>query len=72
MGIATDTHESQNIADAVNHMLHHPEDYERYRANTHRAKMIYNWQNEKQKLLNVYNTLDDKVSFIGKIQSQMK
>lgn len=72
VGIATDTHESQNIADAVNHMLHHPEDYERYRANTHRAKMIYNWQNEKQKLLNVYNTLDDKVSFIGKIQSQMK
>ncbi|VED63342.1 glycoside hydrolase family protein [Staphylococcus delphini] len=72
VGIATDTHESQNIADAVNHMLHHPEDYERYRANTHRAKMIYNWQNEKQKLLNVYNTLDDKVSFIGKIQPQMK
>ncbi|PCF74748.1 glycosyl transferase [Staphylococcus delphini] len=72
VGIATDTHESQNIADAVNHMLYHPEDYERYRANTHRAKMIYNWQNEKQKLLNVYNTLDDKVSFIGKIQPQMK
>lgn len=72
VGIATDTHESQNIADAVNHMLHHPEDYERYRANTHRAKMIYNWQNEKQKLLNLYNTLDDKVSFIGKIQPQMK
>ncbi|GAB0291657.1 hypothetical protein JPSP33_20410 [Staphylococcus pseudintermedius] len=46
--------------------------YDRYRANTRRAKMIYNWQNEKQKLLNVYNTLDDNVSFIGKIQPQMK
>ncbi|EHL7183180.1 glycosyltransferase [Staphylococcus pseudintermedius] len=72
VGIATDTHSSQNIAAAVNHLLQHPELYDRYRANTRRAKMIYNWQNEKQKLLNVYNTLDDNVSFIGKIQPQMK
>lgn len=72
VGIATDTHSSQNIAAAVNHLLQHPELYDRYRANTRRAKMIYNWQNEKQKLLNVYNTLDDNISFIGKIQPQMK
>lgn len=72
VGIVTDTHESRNIAQAVNQLLHDDKQYQHYRAQTRHAKQIYNWQNEKQRFLNVYDTLDGKVSFIGRINSKMK
>ncbi|MBI5975398.1 glycosyltransferase [Staphylococcus canis] len=72
VGISIDPHHVQNIVDAVNTLLNDKELYQTFKQNTESAKQIYNWQNEKAKLLEVYRNLEPSTSVIGKLNTQLK
>lgn len=72
VGIAIDPHDAMNIAEAVNRLLTDKALYAQCRQNTEQAKQIYNWQNEKSKLLDVYNQLEYDAHFIGKMYTQLR
>lgn len=72
IGVTIDPHDSQNIANAVNTLLLDKELYRKYKNNTLEAKKIYNWQNEKVKLLDVYHNLEDHSLFMGKMSTLLK
>lgn len=72
VGIAIDAHDHRNIAYAVNELLTKHELYEHVKANAEKAKHIYNWQNEKGKLLALYERIEMKASFLGKLKDQLK
>lgn len=72
VGIAIDPHDAKNIAEAVNRLLTDKALYAQCRQNTEQAKQIYNWQNEKSKLLDVYNQLEYDAHFIGKMYTQLR
>ncbi|MCO4338129.1 glycosyltransferase [Staphylococcus agnetis] len=72
VGIAIDAHDHHNIAYAVNELLTNQALYEHVKANTQKAKMIYNWQNEKGKLLALYERIEMKATFLGKLKQQIR
>lgn len=72
VGIAIDAHDYRNIAHAVNELLTNQERYAKAKANTKKAKYIYNWQNEKKKLLALYEGIELKTGFTGKVKHLLK
>lgn len=57
VGIAVNSHDVNQIADAVNKMVSDENLREQYSEKCKEIKKIYNWENEKEKLLEVYSTL---------------
>ena len=57
-GLLVHPHDVQEIAGAMNHLLHNPEDARRLGRNGLRAaRERYNWQREEKKLLSLYDSL---------------
>jgi glycosyltransferase involved in cell wall biosynthesis len=56
-GLVIDSLDSRSIADAINTILTDPGLYDQCKENTIHASGIYNWQNESQKLIAVYESL---------------
>lgn len=54
-GLVVDSHNASEIADAVNQLVKDTSLRNQLSENTKQAKEIYNWNNEKSKLLEVYN-----------------
>ncbi|MDT3995805.1 glycosyltransferase, partial [Mammaliicoccus fleurettii] len=54
-GIVVDPHNANEIAEAVNKLVSDEALRNRLSENTKQAKEIYNWNNEKVKLLEIYN-----------------
>ncbi|GGI41351.1 glycosyltransferase [Mammaliicoccus stepanovicii] len=54
-GLVVDSHNCSEIAQAVNKIVENETLRETFSENTKRAKEIYNWNNEKAKLLDIYN-----------------
>lgn len=54
-GIVVDSHSASEIANAVNQLVKNTSLRNQLSKNTKQAKEIYNWNNEKSKLLEVYN-----------------
>ncbi len=54
-GIVVDSHSASEIANAVNQLVKNTSLRNQLSENTKQAKEIYNWNNEKSKLLEVYN-----------------
>lgn len=55
IGVCVDSHRPQCIADAVNFLLDYPAERERMRGNCLEARKMYNWENEKRLLLEMYD-----------------
>jgi len=57
-GITVNPLEPKDIADAVQHLIDHPDEAEMMGENGRRAVLQkYNWENERQKLLALYHDL---------------
>jgi glycosyltransferase involved in cell wall biosynthesis len=56
-GLVIDSLDSRSIAEAINTILTDPGLYDQCKENTINASGIYNWQNESQKLIAVYESL---------------
>lgn len=54
-GLVVDSHNASEIANAVNQLVKDTSLRNQLSENTKQAKEIYNWNNEKSKLLEVYN-----------------
>lgn len=54
-GLVVDSHKASEIANAVNQLVKDTRLRNQLSENTKQAKEIYNWNNEKSKLLEVYN-----------------
>lgn len=54
-GLVVDSHSATEIANAVNKLVHDETLRNQLSENTKQAKEIYNWNNEKLKLLDIYN-----------------
>lgn len=54
-GLVVDSHKASEIANAVNQLVKDTSLRNQLSENTKQAKEIYNWNNEKSKLLEVYN-----------------
>ncbi|GAA0289842.1 glycosyltransferase involved in cell wall biosynthesis [Gracilibacillus halotolerans] len=54
IGITVDSHNPEDIARGVNYMLEHPEERDRFSKNCIPARGNYNWENEQENLLEVY------------------
>ncbi|MCG7420215.1 glycosyltransferase [Macrococcus epidermidis] len=57
VGISVDSHDINQIAEAVNKLVADETLRDQYSEKCKVIKRIYNWENEKQKLLDVYNAL---------------
>ncbi|WP_414052828.1 glycosyltransferase [Macrococcus animalis] len=57
VGIAVDSHDINQIAEAVNKLVADENLRAQYSEKCKEIKKIYNWENEKEKLLDVYNAL---------------
>lgn len=57
VGISVDSHDVNQIADAVNKLVGDETLRNQYSEKCKEIKKIYNWENEKEKLLEVYNAL---------------
>ncbi|OZT76902.1 glycosyltransferase [Salinicoccus roseus] len=57
VGLAIDAEHPRNIAEAVNRLVADEDLHDAFRSNCMRAKHKYNWNTEKQKLLDIYNAL---------------
>ncbi|MDT3428864.1 glycosyltransferase involved in cell wall biosynthesis [Paenibacillus forsythiae] len=58
IGVCVDSHNPESIAEAVNYLLNHPEDYQLKKANCSYAKAKYNWENEKKLFLEIHSQLE--------------
>ncbi len=56
-GITVDSHNYEEIANAVNNLLENPALRETYSQNSIAARFKYNWEEEKQEFLTVYNNV---------------
>lgn len=54
VGLCVDSHDFHSIAEGVNYLFDHPNEYARMKENTFIAKEKYNWELEKINLLKVY------------------
>ncbi|WP_414047862.1 glycosyltransferase [Macrococcus equi] len=57
VGISVDSHDVNQIADAVNQLVKNEALRNQYSEKCKEIKKIYNWENEQKKLLEVYNSL---------------
>lgn len=57
LGVVVDPHKVEEIAEAVNQLLDNPELRDKYSANCRFASEKYNWTNEQNVLLNMYQDL---------------
>lgn len=58
-GIVVDPDDEDEIAEAINYLISHPDEARKMGENGHRAvEKIYNWDKESQKLLELYRELD--------------
>jgi glycosyltransferase involved in cell wall biosynthesis len=53
-GITVDSHDPLSIANGVNWLLEHPEEYQEMKVKSIKASQKYNWDNEKNTFLNIY------------------
>ncbi|MFJ5759298.1 glycosyltransferase [Neobacillus sp. NPDC093182] len=53
-GVSVDSHDPISIADGVNWLLEHHEEYEEMKIKSIKASQKYNWDNEKNIFLNIY------------------
>lgn len=53
-GVSVDSHDPVSIADGVNWLLEHPEQYEKMKIKSIKASKKYNWEKEKNIFLNLY------------------
>lgn len=56
VGVCVDSHDPASIAQGVNYLLKHPEIREQMSANALRARDKYNWNNEKDIFVKIYET----------------
>lgn len=56
-GVTVDSHDPKSIADGVNWLLSHPEQHQQMKANSIVASEKYNWDNEKNIFLNIYDNI---------------
>ncbi|WP_323702793.1 glycosyltransferase [Mammaliicoccus sp. Dog046] len=54
-GLIVDSHDASSIAQAVNELVENEALRNQLSENTKQAKEIYNWNNERSKLINIYN-----------------
>lgn len=57
IGFVFDPEDIQSIANSINNVFEEEDRYEKMKQNTVEAKLKYNWENEEQKLLNLYSSL---------------
>jgi len=57
IGELFDSKNVESIANAINHILEDKEGYNRMKRNTQLARNTYNWENQKKKLLQLYEEL---------------
>lgn len=57
IGVCVDSHDSVDIARGVNELLRDPQLRQQMSQNCDKAKLIYNWNNEQQALLDVYEEI---------------
>lgn len=55
VGICVDSHDPLDIARGVNEMLRNPQLRQQMSENCNHAKEVYNWENEQQALLKIYD-----------------
>lgn len=60
VGVVVDSHDPQSIAEGVNRLLDDQALYARVKENTKTAREQYNWDLEKEALLNVYTNVVDR------------
>lgn len=58
IGVTFDPEDPKDIARAIRSILDNAEARERMRANARKAAMLYNWQREEKKLIEIYRSLD--------------
>ena len=56
VGVCVDSHDPAAIAQGVNYLLNHPEVREQMSENALRARDKYNWNNEKEIFVQIYET----------------
>lgn len=56
VGVCVDSHNPASIAQGVNYLLNHPEIREQMSSNALRARDKYNWNNEKDIFVQIYET----------------
>lgn len=59
IGIKIESHEPSEIANSINRILNSPEELNRYKENCKKAATILNWENESQKLNEIYAFLNE-------------
>lgn len=57
IGVVVDSHDPISIAAGVNKLVLNPELRHQYSENCHRARLKYNWEQEKKSLLKVYGQI---------------
>lgn len=57
VGIVVDSHDNKDIANAVNKIVNDKKLYEFFKKHTYSTKNLYNWENEKSCLLELYSKL---------------
>lgn len=57
IGAIFDPENPKSIAEAIDFVFENEQRYEQMKRNTERVRSIYNWENEKIKLLHLYDTL---------------
>lgn len=57
VGVTINSHDFKEIAIAVNELLENQKLYNKYKNNTIQTRAIYNWEEEKYKLLEIYESL---------------
>lgn len=58
IGVCVDSHDPRSIADGVNYLLNHPEEYQNKKINCYGAREKYHWCNEKSSLISAYSALE--------------
>lgn len=59
IGITVDADNPESIAAATQKLIDNPALRNQFSQNCNKAKLKYNWENEKEKLLNIYNGLNN-------------
>lgn len=57
IGVTVDSHDPHSIAAGVNKLLSNPEMRKQYSENCRKAKLKYNWEQEKESLLKIYGKI---------------
>ncbi|GGA98366.1 glycosyltransferase [Macrococcus hajekii] len=58
IGLVIKESDKEDLVHAIRYVMTHPEAHAEWVKNNERAKHIYNWEEEKEKLLQLYRTID--------------